>query len=195
MHKTTKKKAKTSAKRPAKARAPERVAREPKKPATKHASGGADRFVGKPAPRFELSDHSGAIVSSAALAGASYVVYFYPKDDTPGCTKEACDFRDGIGAFAKARVRVVGVSPDSTASHERFAGKYELPFQLLSDPDKKLAKAYGVWVKKQNYGREYMGIERSTFLIDAKGVVRRAWRKVKVSGHVAEVISAARELG
>jgi peroxiredoxin Q/BCP len=121
--------------------------------------------VGSHAPAFKLKDHSGKEVSSAVLAGSPYVLYFYPKDDTTGCTKEACGFRDSYRAFGRV-ARVLGVSPDSEASHARFVEKYGLPFTLLSDPEKTLANAYGVWVKKQNYGREYMGIARSTFLVD-----------------------------
>lgn len=147
----------------------------------------ADALVGKRAPKLPLT-------GAESVVGEPYVLYFYPKDDTPGCTKEACDFRDGIAAFRKAGVRVIGVSPDGEASHARFRDKYALPFTLLSDPEKTLAHAYSVWVKKKNYGREYMGIERSTFLVDAKGVVRRAWRGVKVAGHVDSVLGAAKEL-
>lgn len=133
-------------------------------------------------------------MSSASLAGAPYVLYFYPKDNTTGCTKEACDFRDSFPAFGRVRARVLGVSPDSEASHAGFTKKYGLPFTLLSDPDKVLAKAYGVWAKKQNYGREYMGIVRSTFVVDAKGVIQKAWRGVKVNGHVDAVLDAIKAL-
>lgn len=150
--------------------------------------------VGDVAPSFELLDQSGTPLSSAALAGKPYVLYFYPKDDTPGCTTEACGFRDALPDFKKLGVRVIGVSPDSSSSHERFIAKYSLPFTLLSDPDKTLSAAYGVWAKKQNYGREYMGVVRSTFLIDARGVVQKAWRSVKVNGHVEQVQAAAAAL-
>jgi len=155
-------------------------------------SGGVD--VGSRAPAFELTDEKGQTRSSHALAGAPYVLYFYPKDDTSGCTKEACGFRDVSRHFGKAKVRIIGVSPDSEASHARFAQKYGLPFTLLADPDKQLAKAYGVWVLKKNYGREYMGINRSTFIVDAKGVVRKVFRSVKVDGHVDKVLAAANTL-
>jgi len=164
------------------------------KPAQPEPVADKDKLLGKPLPKFELTDHEGATVSSKDLGGEAFVLYFYPKDDTPGCTKEACDFRDGIQAFKRAKIRVVGVSPDSSATHARFRQKYKLPFQLLSDPDKQLAKAMGVWAKKINYGREYMGIHRSTFLVDKKGVVRRAWRGVKVPGHVERVLAAAQDL-
>ncbi len=153
-----------------------------------------DRLIGRAAPGFRLADHHGSMLASSELSGKPYVLYFYPKDDTPGCTKEACDFRDGRALFDARGVRVVGVSPDSSSSHERFRDKFQLPFTLLADTDKILARAYGVWVKKSMYGREYMGIERSTFLVDASGVVRRAWRGVKVGGHVDEVRSALGEL-
>jgi peroxiredoxin Q/BCP len=138
-----------------------------------------------------LSDQAGRVVSSSSLAGKPYVLYFYPKDDTSGCTREACGFRDSLRGFGSKGVKIIGVSPDSEASHARFAGKYGLPFTLLADTDKALARAYGVWAKKQNYGREYMGIVRSTFLVDKRGVVKKAWRGVRVDGHVDAVLAAA----
>ena len=138
-------------------------------------------------------DQHGATVTSAELSGKPYVLYFYPKDDTPGCTKEACDFRDSEKAIARAGVRVLGVSPDSVASHDKFAKKYKIPFTLLSDSSRDLAKAYGSWIKKRLYGREYMGIERSTFLVGKQGKILRAWRGVKVPGHVASVLEAIAE--
>jgi peroxiredoxin Q/BCP len=150
--------------------------------------------VGSKAPSFSLSDQSGKSVTSASLAGAPYVLYFYPKDNTTGCTKQACDFRDSFRGFGQKRARVLGVSPDSEASHSGFVKKYGLPFTLLADPDKVLANAYGVWVMKQNYGREYMGIQRSTFVIDAKGVIQKVWRGVKVDGHVGAVLAAVQAL-
>ena len=150
---------------------------------------------GDAAPDFQLRDQAGEELSAAELAGHPYVLYFYPKDDTPGCTTEACGFRDALPAFERLGVRVLGVSPDSSASHERFRSKYSLPFTLLSDDEKELATAYGVWALKKNYGREYMGVVRSTFLVDAGGVVRKVWRNVKVNGHVEQVQAAAAELG
>jgi peroxiredoxin Q/BCP len=147
--------------------------------------------AGDSVPEVELVDHDGNPFSLASLKGQSYVLYFYPKDDTPGCTREACAFRDDIGMFDGANVRVVGVSPDKPESHVRFRDKYGLSFTLLSDVDKVAANAFGVWVKKQNYGREYMGIERSTFLIDEDGKVKKVWRNVKVDGHSQAVLSAA----
>lgn len=147
--------------------------------------------VGSPAPSFSLPDQEGNVVTSESLKGAPYVLYFYPKDDTPGCTKEACGFRDSGPAFGKNGVRVLGVSPDSEKSHARFSEKYGLPFTLLADVEKKLAAAYGVWVEKTNYGRKYMGIERSTFLVDGKGRVQKIWRGVRVPGHVEDVLLAS----
>jgi thioredoxin-dependent peroxiredoxin len=150
--------------------------------------------VGDRAPAFALTDHAGNQLSSAALSGSPYVLYFYPKDDTPGCTAQACGFRDSAAAFDALGVRVIGVSPDSVASHQRFRAKYGLPFSLLSDEAQRVATAYGVWSLKKNYGREYMGVVRSTFLVDGSGVVRNAWRGVRVKGHIDEVQAAARAL-
>jgi len=176
------KKAAAPAKRPAAAKAAST-------PAPSEASG--PRLApGSPAPRFELKDQAGKVVSSDALRGAPYVLYFYPKDDTSGCTREACGFRDAGASFGKLGAKIIGVSPDSEASHARFAEKYGLPFTLLADPDKVLAKAYGAWALKKNYGREYMGILRSTFVVDGKGVVQRAFYGVKVDGHVDKVLDA-----
>jgi thioredoxin-dependent peroxiredoxin len=147
--------------------------------------------AGSTAPSFELTDESGASVSSSSLAGKPYLLYFYPKDDTPGCTKEACDIRDNFGRFGKQGLRVLGVSPDSQQSHAKFGKKYGLPFTLLSDPDKTLASAYGVWGEKNNYGKKYMGIIRSSFLIGADGLVKKVYRGVKVNGHVDAVLTDA----
>jgi peroxiredoxin Q/BCP len=147
--------------------------------------------VGDHAPAFSLPDQDGEMVSSDALAGRAYVLYFYPKDDTPGCTREACEFRDDFGKFERAGVRIIGVSPDKPESHVKFRKKYGLGFTLLADTEKELAQAFGVWKMKKNYGREYMGIERSTFFIDASGRIRKAWRGVKVDGHAKAVLGAA----
>jgi len=147
--------------------------------------------VGSTAPSFELLDESGATVSSRTLSGKPYLLYFYPKDDTPGCTKEACDIRDNFGRFGKQGLRVLGVSPDSQQSHAKFGKKYGLPFTLLSDPEKALANAYGVWGPKKNYGKEYMGIVRSSFLIGADGKLKKVYRGVKVNGHVDAVLEDA----
>ena len=122
------------------------------------------------------------------------MLYFYPKDDTPGCTAEACAFRDSLPDFSKIRATVVGVSKDSVASHDKFKTKFKLPFPLASDDDGKVCEAYGAWVEKSMFGKKYMGIERSTFLIDEKGVVRNIWSKVKVDGHAGEVLKAAEGL-
>jgi len=122
------------------------------------------------------------------------VLYFYPKDDTSGCTAEACGFRDSLPKFDKVEAAVIGLSRDPVSAHDKFKKKYELPFTLASDEDGKVCERYGVWVEKSMYGRKYMGIERSTFLIDEKGVVRGVWRKVKVPGHVEAVLAAAKAL-
>ena len=163
-----------------------------KAPAPKAAADSVATLVGKKAPAFSLEDQSGKVVSSASLKGKAYVLFFYPKDNTPGCTQESCDFRDGLGNFKKAGVTVFGVSPDSVKSHSGFANKYELPFSLLSDPEKSLAQAYGVWALKKNYGKEYMGIVRSTFLIGKTGKVLQEWRGVRVAGHADAVLAGAK---
>lgn len=178
-------------------RAKARRAPAPRVPQKKAASGAKSAGgvrEGSRAPGFSLPDQAGRVVSSSSLSGKPYVLYFYPKDDTTGCTREACGFRDSLRGFGSKGVKIIGVSPDTEASHARFAGKYGLPFTLLADTDKTLAKAYGVWAKKQNYGREYMGIVRSTFLVDKGGVVKKAWRGVRVDGHVDAVLTAAGSL-
>jgi peroxiredoxin Q/BCP len=153
-----------------------------------------DSDAGKAAPSFDLTDEKGEHVTSESLAGKPYLLYFYPKDDTPGCTKEACDIRDNFGRFGQQGLRVLGVSPDTEQSHAKFGKKYGLPFTLLSDPEKSLANAYGVWGKKQNYGKEYMGIIRSSFLVGADGTIKKSYRGVKVDGHVDAVLSDAQTL-
>jgi len=182
--------AKPVAAKPAKAAKP--VAAKPVKAASASAADGTLLDAGTTAPSFELFDEKGASVSSSSLAGKPYLLYFYPKDDTPGCTKEACDIRDNFGRFGKQGLRVLGVSPDSQQSHAKFGKKYGLPFTLLSDPDKRLANAYGVWAEKLNYGKKYMGIVRSSFLIGADGRVKKVYRGVKVNGHVDAVLTDAR---
>ena len=161
-------------------------------PATKPkvAAASAGLGEGSKAPAFSLPDETGAVVSSASLTGKPYVIYFYPKDDTPGCTKEACDFRDNLKAFNSAKVRVLGVSPDDPKRHAKFKEKYGLNFTLLSDVDKTLIGAYGIWIKKLNYGREYMGVQRSTFIVDKTGKIVKAWNGVRVPGHVEAVLAA-----
>jgi peroxiredoxin Q/BCP len=150
--------------------------------------------VGDPAPVFSLPATQIGTASSAALKGKPYVLYFYPKDDTSGCTAEACGFRDALPDFAKLKVAVIGISKDSLAKHEKFAAKYELTFPLASDEASDVCEKFGVWKQKSMYGRTYMGIERSTFLIDGKGIIRAAWHKVSVPGHVDEVKKAIQAL-
>jgi thioredoxin-dependent peroxiredoxin len=150
--------------------------------------------VGQTAPNFTLATDSGGSVSLSALLGKKVVLYFYPKDDTSGCTLEAKAFNDLQNYFAAAGTVIVGVSPDSVASHDKFKKKYGLGFALASDETKAMLESYGVWVEKSMYGRKYMGVERTTFLIDAKGKVARVWSKVKVPGHADEVLAAARSL-
>ncbi len=149
---------------------------------------------GAKAPDFTLPTDGGGTVSLAKLKGKRVVLYFYPKDDTSGCTAEACGFRDIFPNFRKADAVVIGVSRDSAAAHDKFKKKYELPFTLAADTEGKVTEAYGVWVEKSMYGRKYMGIERATFLIDEKGKIRNVWHKVKVPGHVDEVMKALKEL-
>ena len=149
--------------------------------------------VGKKITAFSAAS-TGGPVSSKDLAGAPYVLYFYPKDDTPGCTLEGQGLRDQQTAFKRLGVRVLGVSRDSMGSHEKFRAKYALPFDLLSDADEKLCRQFDVIKEKNMYGKKVLGIERSTFLVDADGVLRQEWRKVKVDGHVDEVLAAARAL-
>jgi thioredoxin-dependent peroxiredoxin len=150
--------------------------------------------IGDKLPAFKLPASGGATLASKDFAGSNLVVYFYPKDSTPGCTIEAQDFRDLSKQFAKAGTRVVGVSRDSVKSHDNFCAKQSLDFPLLSDADETLCNAFGVIKEKTLYGRKHMGIERSTFLFDAKGKLRREWRGVKVAGHAEEVLKAAQEL-
>ena len=151
--------------------------------------------VGDKAPSFTLSDQDGKPVSlKSLLSEGAVVLYFYPKDDTPGCTKEACSFRDDFRAFKKAGAQIVGVSTDSAATHTKFRVKYDLPFTLLADTDKAVVESYGVWKDKVLYGRKYKGVERSTFVIDKKGVVRAVFPKVKVDGHSDQVLEAVKAL-
>jgi len=146
--------------------------------------------VGEPAPDFTLRSDDGKIVSLKDPRGKKVVLYFYPKDDTPGCTKVACSFRDNLGRVTSKGAIVLGVSRDDTASHVKFREKYDLNFPLLSDDKGRVTEAYGVWKKKNLYGREYFGIERTTFLIDEGGKVVRIWPKVHVEGHTDEVLAA-----
>ncbi|MGC1273198.1 MAG: thioredoxin-dependent thiol peroxidase [Planctomycetaceae bacterium] len=144
--------------------------------------------VGDKAPAFNLPAlPDGKTVKLADFKGRNVVLYFYPKDMTPGCTTEACDFRDAHATFSDGETVVLGVSPDSVEKHRKFAEKYDLPFPLLADEDHAVAEKYGVWVEKMNYGKKYWGVQRATFLIDRSGKVAAVWPKVKVQGHVAEV--------
>jgi thioredoxin-dependent peroxiredoxin len=149
---------------------------------------------GDRAPAFKLATDTDGGISSAALKGKPYVLYFYPKDDTSGCTREAIEFSAARKKFDALGLEIVGVSKDSTASHEKFRKKHKLKITLASDPEIKTAQAYGVWVLKTLYGRKYMGMDRATHLVDAKGVIRAIWRKVKVPGHVEAVLDAAKSL-
>ena len=148
----------------------------------------------KKAPNFTLPCDDGGKVKLSKLAGAPVVLYFYPRDNTPGCTREACAFRDRKTLLKKLGARVLGVSPDSVTSHEKFRDKFQLNFTLRADTDHKVAEKYGAWREKNLYGKKSMGIQRSTFLIDAAGKVARVWKKVNVDGHDAEVIAALKEL-
>ena len=150
----------------------------------------AELKAGDRAPDFKLPAGDGGEISLSALKGKRVVLYFYPKDDTSGCTKEACSFRDEIKKFEKKNSVIIGVSIDSAASHKKFADKYELPFALASDEKKELVKKYGVWREKSMYGRKYMGIERTTFVIDEEGKIAQIFRKVKVEGHTDEVLAS-----
>jgi peroxiredoxin Q/BCP len=145
------------------------------------------------APAFDLPRDGGGRIGTDALQGKAYVIYFYPKDDTPGCTQEAIGFSQAYDRFKDLGVEVVGVSKDDAASHDRFKAKHGLALPLAADTDGRLVEAYGVWVEKSRYGRSYMGIDRSTFLVGADGRIVRAWRQVKVPGHVEEVLAAARQ--
>ncbi|WPZ36970.1 thioredoxin-dependent thiol peroxidase [Thalassobaculum sp. OXR-137] len=151
--------------------------------------------VGDKAPDFTMPTDGGGEVSLAKLKGKPVVLYFYPRDDTPGCTTEACGFRDALPDFSGAGgVEIIGVSRDTVAKHDKFKAKYDLPFTLGADETGAVTEAYGVWVEKNMYGKKSMGIERATFLIDGDGVIRGVWRKVKVKGHVDEVLAAAKQL-
>jgi peroxiredoxin Q/BCP len=153
-----------------------------------------DLKPGDKAPKFRLATDGAGEVSLASLKGQPFVLYFYPKDDTSGCTKEAIGFSESKRKFDGLGVTVIGVSKDSAASHDKFKTKYKLKIVLGSDPETETALSYGVWVEKSMYGRKYMGMERATFLVDAKGVIKEIWRKVKVPGHVEAVLAAAKAL-
>jgi len=143
---------------------------------------------GKKAPNFKLKDQNGETISLDSLKGKNVVLYFYPKDDTSGCTKEACNFRDEFPKFSKFDAVILGVSPDSIESHQKFAAKYKLPFSLLSDEKREVCEKYGVWQEKSMYGKKYMGVVRTTFIIDQKGTIKKIFSKVKVDDHNKEVM-------
>lgn len=150
--------------------------------------------VGDKAPAFKLKNQDGEIISLSDLKGKPVVLYFYPKDDTPGCTKEACNFRDEFPKFGKLKAEIIGISTDSVESHKKFADKYKLPFNLLADEKKEIVENYSVWKEKNMYGRKYMGIERTTFIIHANGKISKIFPKVKVDDHNKEVMDALKEL-
>lgn len=149
--------------------------------------------IGQQAPDFTLEAHNGELVTLSNLKGKNVVLYFYPKDMTPGCTTEACDFRDQFEQFHDVNAIILGVSLDPVDRHKKFVEKYGLPFLLLADTDHQVAKSYGVWKLKKNFGKEYMGIERSTFIIDKEGTLVKEWRKVQVKGHVEEALTYIRK--
>jgi thioredoxin-dependent peroxiredoxin len=149
--------------------------------------------VGQKAPNFTLLANNGEEVSLSQFQGKAIVLYFYPKDMTPGCTTQACDFRDNYESFSELDAVILGVSPDPIARHEKFIAKHDLPFLLLADEDHEVAEKYGVWKLKKNFGKEYMGIERSTFIIDASGMIVKEWRKVRVKGHVEDALNYIKE--
>lgn len=150
--------------------------------------------AGQKAPAFSLASNTGKKVSLSGLKGKKVVLYFYPKDDTPGCTVEAKEFRDAIGDFTKQGAVVLGVSPDSVESHCKFIDKFDLNFELLADTEHAVAEKFGLWVEKSMYGKKYMGVQRATFLIDENGKIAHAWPKVKPEGHAAEVLEALKAL-
>ena len=150
--------------------------------------------AGDKAPSFKVATDGGGTISSSGLKGAPYVVYFYPKDDTSGCTKEAIGFSDSLKKFGKLGVTLIGISKDSVESHAKFRKKHKLKIALGADPELKMAKDWGVWGEKTLYGRKYMGMERATFLVNIKGIIEQAWHKVKVPGHVEAVLEAAKTL-
>jgi peroxiredoxin Q/BCP len=155
---------------------------------------GASLSAKDKAPNFKIAAEDGEILSSAGLKGSPYVLYFYPKDDTSGCTKEAIAFSQALPKFRKLGIEVIGVSKDSVESHAKFRKKHKLTIALGSDPETKMAQDWGVWIEKSLYGRKYMGLERATFLVNAKGTIETAWHKVKVPGHVEAVLEAAKSL-
>lgn len=157
-------------------------------------TGGQGPQEGAAAPDFTMPASGGRTVSLAGLKGRPFLLYFYPKADTPGCTRQACGLQEALPQLGRTGLTVIGVSPDKLPPIEKFAQKFGLEFPLASDPDHKVAEAYGTWVEKSMYGRKYMGMERSSFLVDAEGKVARIWRKVKPEAHAAQVLQAAQDL-
>ena len=150
--------------------------------------------IGDKAPDFMIAADGGGTFSLSEMRGHNVIIYFYPKDDTPGCTKEACEFRDSLPDFSNSSSKIIGISKDTVAKHDKFKSKYELPFTLGADLAGDVCEVYGTWVEKSMYGRQYMGIERATFLVDTEGVLQGVWRKVKVKGHVEEVLGVVQNL-
>jgi len=150
---------------------------------------------GIPAPEFSLKDETGKVRNLIEYRGSPLVLYFYPKDDTPGCTTEACNFRDDYSAYQNAGLVILGVSPDTSASHAKFKAKYHLPFTLLADDEHRICETYGVWGKKKMMGKEYYGVLRTTFIIDSQGIIRKVFENVKPSEHSEEVLAAIKNLG
>ena len=154
----------------------------------------AKNLTGKKCPVFKAEATNDEVISNSTYKGKNLVIYFYPKDNTPGCTTEGQEFRDAYKKFKKLNTEILGVSRDPIRSHENFKSKQNFPFELLSDPDEKVCKAFAVMKLKSMYGREYMGVDRSTFIINAKGIIKNEWRNVKVKGHVQEVLEAIKDL-
>jgi peroxiredoxin Q/BCP len=179
---------------PAKAAAPKKDAAPKAAPAKAPVPVAAGPAEGAPAPAFSMPASGGRVVSSEGLKGKPYLLYFYPKADTPGCTKQACGVQEALPQLGKIGLEVIGVSPDPMPPIEKFAAKYKLTFPLASDADQKVASAYGTWVEKSMYGKTYMGMERSSFLVDGSGKVVKVWRKVKPEEHAAQVMEAAKGL-
>ena len=150
--------------------------------------------IGDKAPDFTVATDGGGTFCLSEMVGHNVIIYFYPKDDTPGCTKEACEFRDSLPDFSNSSSKIIGISKDTVAKHDKFKSKYDLPFTLGADLEGDVCEVYGTWVEKSMYGRQYMGIERATFLVDKEGVLQGIWRKVKVKGHVEEVLGAVQNL-
>ena len=191
-----KKAKKAAAKKTRTAKMSAKAARKPaaKKPVNAKVAMVKGIKTGDKAPEFTLPTDGTGMVSLSDLRGKTVVLYFYPRDDTPGCTTEACGFNDNLPDFSRINAEIIGISKDSEASHAKFRGKYGLKFRLAADTDTEVAKSYGVWIEKSLYGRKYMGMDRATFLIDKDGVVRGVWRSVKVPGHVDAVLAAAKAL-